>query len=59
MRGGGRAELVTVISSVKAQNFYVSASGCTMLTTHLKYESLFFMLKIVANDMPWENRNLF
>ena len=36
----------------------MSASGCTMLTTHLKYGSLLFMFKIVANDMPWENRNL-
>ena len=37
----------------------MSASGCTILTTHLKYGSLLFMFKIVANDMPWENRNLF
>ena len=37
----------------------MSASGCTILTTHLKYGSLLFMFKIVANDMPWENQNLF
>ena len=37
----------------------MSASGCTMLTTHLKYGSLRFMFKTVANDMPWKYRNLF
>ena len=36
----------------------MSASGCIMLTTHLKYGSLLFMFKIVANDMPWNNRIL-
>ena len=46
MRGDGGGESVTAISSI-------SASGCTMLTTHLKYGSLLFMFKIVANDMPW------
>ena len=58
MSGGGGDESVTAISSAKAQ--MCPASGCTILTTHLKkYGSLLFMVKIVANDMPWENRNLF